>query len=259
MLRPEHGERHGGAAGVARRDARIGEAASTVTIEPYPNTKPDLKQMEGTVFVGALGGGQAAPEIGHCYKVPGAKVGRTTVYSGAYTSSKCITKSETNSGEYEWAPGFTNGGFTGEGGAMTLAVAGKATITCKASSDSGDYTGLKGQSVGITLKECATTGRHGAPCQSSGQSSGVIVSATLAGSIGFIDQEQGLAGVDLAPASPGGTVLATFDCGGTEERIEGSVVGTAAVDDTTTHGSVKFKASAGKQVPEALEAGLRTR
>ena len=134
---------------------------------------PKLSKLSGTVFGVSLAGRRRLRNWDGARRWQARRSVTTTVYSGSYTSSKCITKSVTGSGEYEMdAREAANGGFQGSGHVATIAVAGKAKISCSGSSDSGDYTGLQGETATITPDRIARRPDTPVSCHSGAQTSG---------------------------------------------------------------------------------------
>jgi hypothetical protein len=200
---------------------------------------------------------QEIPLFGRCTKVEGVKVGKTTVFSGKYSSSQCVTEAveSLKPGKYEWAAGpGPNKKFTGTTEITKLETVGKAKITCSAGSSQGEYTGLKTIQTSYAFTGCENVGPKEA-CQSSGASPGEIRTTSLVGELGFIKDNLPLTpivGLDLKPASAG--PLATFKCGAMEATVEGSVIGAvAAIDHMGATSTLKFKESVGKQGPEQFE------
>lgn len=193
-----------------------------------------------------------SPEVGRCTALEGTKIGKKTVYTGMYATSSCISKSPTDSGRYEWTQGYAREAITGAGGASTLQTAAGARVSCKTSTSSASYTGAAGETARITFKGCTVAGSK-VSCQSTGHASGVIASAQLTGTFGFIDAPQAQVGLDLAPSSAGEPDFAVFECGGTPEHLEGSVIAEAAADKMSNKLALKYVAGGGLQLPQAFE------
>jgi hypothetical protein len=109
----------------------------------------------------------------------------------------------------------------------------------------------------ITLTGCVRAGTK-APCQSSGETSGEIVTGELSGKLGFIaDEVAGSApdvsiGLDLS----GQPSLLSAECAGQKEAlvVGGSVIAPIGkLDEMAKSFSLDFKAKAGIQTPEAFE------
>ncbi len=187
------------------------------------------------------------PDFGHCQK---------TVH-GNYGNSSCTAETPGN-GKFEWTEGpGANRKFSGTGTKVSLETTGHTLVKCTASSNSGEYTGGKTETVTYKLTGCAQSGKA---CQSSGAAAGEIQTAALNGSIDFIKENEEPAkpevGLDLVPQS--GTSLATFECGGPSQSVEGSVIAPiTAVNKMATSFKVKAKAVGGVQLPEAFEAGSK--
>src|SRR6202035_5935521 len=93
-------------------------------------------------------------------------------------------------------------------------------------------------------------------CQSSSASTGEIRTSSLVGELGFINDAEPLkplVGLDLQPASPA-TSVAKFECGGVEETVAGSVIGSVPVIDKMSSAyTLKFKQAHGLQSPRSFE------
>jgi hypothetical protein len=191
------------------------------------------------------------PAIGRC-------VHAKTKHTAEFESSKCVSAAP-GEGNFEWLEGpGANPNFTTKGGAVSLEGVGGAKVLCKKSSGAGQYTGAKSLTASLKLSGCAL-GSSKAPCQSSGAASGEINTSTLAGQLGFIEDQSGPAdelvvsvGVDLAK-SPS---LIAAQCEGVSEAltVSGSVIGAIGKLDTMTKAqTLTYSQSSGKQSPEAFE------
>jgi hypothetical protein len=85
--------------------------------------------LESSLVAASASGGitpPGLPELGRCVSAPTKKVGKTTVYTGAYTDTKCAKASPTKAGKYEWSsgPGPAKH-FTATLGATTLETVGE--------------------------------------------------------------------------------------------------------------------------------------
>lgn len=211
--------------------------------------------------VDALVAQRALPEIGRCVKQPAERREGTTFYSGHYADPGCLHQFPTipsTVGKYEWMPGTAAGkSFTGSSLTATLETVGGSKIVCTNSSSSGEYTGTKTATLGLTLTGCAIKSSK-APCQSTGAAAGEVKAPSLQGELGFIkDQvvEHNLiatVGFDLKH-SP--TIIAG-ECGASKEAlsITGSVIApVATVNKMVPSYLLKLKAVGGKQQPEAFE------
>ena len=201
------------------------------------------------------------PALGRCQKLEPVAEGKRLVYHGAYTSSSCTIEAPEQTGKYEWAPGpGPKPKFTGATKTVVLETAGLKGVTCLASSSSGQYTGPKTETVAYTFTGCQIGPKgKGVPCQSSGAAAGEIRTGTLEGGLDFIKENETPTtpevGVDLKPASGS---FVTFACGSGSSSVSGSVIAPiTALDKMSTTLKVKASASAGKQTPEAFEAGLK--
>ncbi len=192
-------------------------------------------------------GGPQLPALGRC--VPGSGG------VGAFTSAHCTTEAASGSGPFTWLPG--PGGarrFTGTIGLATLETVAGSKLRCRAGSSAGEYTASTTATLTITLTGCERVSSHAA-CTSAGAPSGQIATTSLQGTLGYIDASRHIVGLDLA----GSGALASFQCAGSEETVSlsGSVIGPLAPLNTMASTLLlHFKASAGRQVPEAFEGGL---
>jgi hypothetical protein len=208
---------------------------------------------------------RALPELGRCVKVAGVKEEVAeevveTVFHGHFENATCVGENLANAGRFEWIPGpGAQPKFTGTSAATTLATVGHAAIKCSAGSYSGEYTGPKTATETIKLTGCQRTSSKQA-CQSAGAAAGEIVSSPLEGSLGFVqDFYEGetlhlSVGLDLTH-SPS---LVAAECGASKEAVvvEGSVIGPfGTVDKMVAANTLKYKATGGKQAPEAFEGG----
>jgi hypothetical protein len=191
------------------------------------------------------------PEIGRCVKLKKA--------AGKYQSASCTTKSAgENTGSYEWSfgPG-TARTFTFKNGAATLETVGKAQIKCLENTYSGEYTGSKTATVQLKLTGCEPTNRFGIKCESSGSEAGEVNLNTLEGHLGFIKGGgEPTVGMALTPTALEQPYVAQFHCGEVPVSITGGVIASyTAVNKMAASFTVSFKATAGKQSPEAFEGG----
>jgi hypothetical protein len=191
------------------------------------------------------------PEIGRCTKLKHP--------TGKYSNAGCTIKSEgEDSGSYEWSlgPGAANS-FTFKNGTATFETVGKAQIKCSENTYSGEYTGQKTALVRLKLTGCEPTNRFGIKCQSEGAKAGEVNLNTLQGTFGYIkDGAEPEVGLKLVPTASSQPYLAEFNCGEVPILITGSMIAPyKAVDKMVSSFTVTFKASAGKQIPEAFEDG----
>jgi len=201
------------------------------------------------------------PAFGRCVKLPGEPEGKKLVFRGTYLTATCTTEAEGN-GHYEWVPGpGAKNKFSGVTPAVKLeTVGGKTNIKCLASTNHGEYTGSKTETVSFTFTGCETGPKAKVvSCQSSGAAAGEIRSAALEGGIDFIkENEEGVkpeVGLDLKAGS--GSLL-SFECGGAAMSVSGSVIAPiTAVDHMTTSFKVIAKQAGGKQSVEAFEEGSK--
>ncbi|HEY1834868.1 MAG TPA: fibronectin type III domain-containing protein [Solirubrobacteraceae bacterium] len=191
------------------------------------------------------------PEIGRCLKLK-----RPT---GKYQNAGCTTRSAgEDSGSYEWAfePGSASS-FTFKNGAATLETVGGTQVKCLSNTFAGEYTGSKTALVNLKLTGCEPANRIGIKCQSQGGQTGEVDFNTLEGNLGYIaDGVEPTVGMALTPTTAEAPYVTQFHCGEVPISITGGViVPYTAVNKMAATFSVAFKASKGKQSPEALEGG----
>jgi hypothetical protein len=194
------------------------------------------------------------PEIGRCVKPLGGATHR-------YTNAGCTAKSAgENTGKYEWEPGpGPKRGFTAVAEASEVETVGLTKLLCHAGTAKGEFTGPKSDTAVITFTGCEYGAGTGLLCASPGAKAGEIVTARLVGSLGFISgggTSNPRVGMRLAPAS--GTRFATVECTGYTVTLTGSVIGVLpalSTDKMMLTSTISFKASRGKQNPEALAGG----
>jgi hypothetical protein len=198
------------------------------------------------------------PEFGRCVKVLGEKVEKTTVFHGLYVNAGCTYESGLRLGKYEWHPGpGPNNKFSGTAKAATLATVSGSKISCLESTNAGEYTGLKTATIGITFTGC-TRGSSKEPCQSSGASAGEVKAPSLQGTLGFVRDTamEGVTNVSVGWALAHEPSLISAECGAAHDSllVTGSVIAPAGtIDVMSLANTLKLKASAGKQIPEAFE------
>jgi hypothetical protein len=191
------------------------------------------------------------PAIGRCVKT-------AAKHTGEFETSKCVSASP-GEGNFEWQEGpGAKAKFTTSGGKVTLQGVGGATVQCKKSTGSGQYTGAKSLTATLAFTGCALTSSKAA-CQSSGAGAGEIVTSALAGQLGFIEDQSGPSdellvsvGVDLSH-SPS---LIAAECAGLSEAVTvtGSVIGSIGKLGTmVTANTLTATQATGKQSPEAFE------
>jgi hypothetical protein len=199
------------------------------------------------------------PEIGRCVKVTGERVGKEILFKGHYVDARCVREFPTapsTIGKYEWTPGAVAKQFSGAGTTAALETVGKAKITCAGSSNSGEFTGTKTATLGITLTGCKRVSNKEA-CQSAGAASGEIKASSLQGELGFIKDavEAGVLNVSVGFDLKHEPAIVSGECGAAKESlvITGSVIAPVAIDKMATSNTLKFKATGGKQAPESFE------
>lgn len=180
-----------------------------------------------------------APEIGRCVKVA-AKTGK-------FTSSSC-TKEKSGS-SYEWVAGAEKGGFTGTGTAATLETVTKVKVTCKAETSSGDITSPKTVYINkVIFTGCESLAKK---CTTAGAAEGEVVTNPLVGELHWENKASKKVSLDLVPAM--GELFVQFVCGPAAAEVKGSILVPLKADKMETSPVEKFKASKGKQKPEAYE------
>lgn len=196
-----------------------------------------------------------SPELGRCAKAPAEKEGRKTVYKGGYTTSTCLTASPTQTGKYEWLAGVTKTGFVTVGStSVKLETLAKAKLKCTSESGEGFITSAKTVgSVIVRLKGCESSGHD---CSTTGLGEGDLESAKLEGVLGWEAKASGNVALDLYPVGKMGPFM-RFSCNGISGALSGSVIAAIKADKMAVTTGLKFKASKGKQEPEALEGGER--
>jgi hypothetical protein len=198
---------------------------------------------------------QELPQFGRCVKAF-VKEGKTTTYKGRFTNANCTqeTAESPEPGKYEWSPGpGPKAKFSGTLARVTFETLARNKVSCPAGASSGEYTGLKTENVTLTLTGCENSASHAA-CNSPGAAGGEIRSA-LTGTLGFVNDsqwEKPLVGLALAPRS--GSLLASIECAGTEQLVEGGLIANlTAPDKMALASTLKAKAVAGKQTPQSFE------
>jgi hypothetical protein len=203
-------------------------------------------------------GEQGLPEIGRCELAESTGEGKEKVYEGAYEDKDCTIGDQFGGGKYEWHSGpGTDKRFTGSGSKVTLESVDGIKVTCTGSSVTGEYTGPKAAVASLTLTGCERSATK-EPCQSASAASGEIVAHSLAGELGFIEDEATESkvtvsvGLDLSHAP----TLLSAECAGAKEAlaVTGSVIAPITkVDTMSSTFSLGYKASVGAQQPEAFE------
>jgi hypothetical protein len=200
----------------------------------------------------------ALPEIGRCVVAESTGEGKGKVFKGEFEDKGCTEEDGFGEGKYEWLAGpGAKRHFVGTGGKTTLEGATGAKVTCTKTSTAGEYTGVKTASAVITLTGCVHAGTK-QPCQSSGASSGEIVTGDLTGKLGFISDEvsASASNVSIGLDISGQPSLLSAECGEQKEAlaVRGSVIAPIGkLDKMSSSFTAKFTAKAGAQVPEAFE------
>ncbi len=188
------------------------------------------------------------PEFGRCIKVT----------TGEFENAAC-TKTTGSSKHYEWYPAFGSAqplekaSFTTaikEGTSSVLDTVGGTQVDCTGETSTGKYaTNHTVGNVVITFTGCAA---FELSCTSEGAASGTIVTHTLEGVLGVealgAEPSENAIGEELHPPG-GGTVIASFTCGGMPVTISHALIGQVASNSMKASDTVKFKQSGGKQQP----------
>jgi hypothetical protein len=217
--------------------------------------------------IGAGGASAAPPELGRCLKASSVMEGKKTSYTGAYAEKGCTRLNASHKGKYEWSPGpgakskFFGTGLEPE---PTLETTGGAKVVCSSLAlKGGEYTGPKTAKVAKLLFS-GCEGAPGRPCQTVPVKEGEIESS------GELQMELGVIKAGTRPVvgwdiKKEGVVFA-FQCGKLPElhdvqTVEGSVIAPLKtgseldVNRMSIKALLKYKAKAGKQLPEAFEGG----
>jgi hypothetical protein len=201
----------------------------------------------------------ALPELGRCVPAETVGEGKQKLYEGAYGNHGCTEEVGTG-GKYEWhsGPGAKRR-FTSKGGKTTLESVNGTKVQCAGSSVAGEYTGAKTLSAVVTFDGCVRAASRES-CQSAKAPAGEIVTSTLSGELGFIQDEvvgesSALVvsvGLDLGHEPS----LLSAECGGASEAlvVRGSVIAPIGkANKMSPSFSLKFKQATGKQQPEGFE------
>jgi hypothetical protein len=195
---------------------------------------------------------EGLPEFGRCVPV--------TKGTGQYKGAQCLAPAG-GKGNYNWLPGpGEKNKFEGTSSLTKLETVGQYAVTCSSGSYLGEYKTPKTVSLSIGLAGCLEKGT-GRKCQSTPAKEAEI-ETTVEGELGFIKGgERPQVGLDLEPSVP-----IAFTCGLPPElpteittlTLEGSVIG--AIRPPNRMRSILklvYTATAGKQVPEKFEEGLK--
>ncbi len=200
---------------------------------------------------------QRLPELGRCVAVAGG---------GAYggTTPRCVALSHTHDGHFEWLAGpGARSKLEGTLSEPKFETVGKNRLSCVSGRLEGEYTGPKTAAIDhLRLTGCRAS-FPSASCQSGVAQEGAIESSVpLEGELGFIVAgERPRVGWAIRPQAPG-SYVASFGCGAgtttTVMTLEGSVIGRVTpIDQMVATFELRYAQSSGKQIPEALEGGVR--
>jgi len=205
------------------------------------------------------------PEIGRCVKA-------ATPKTGEFKGAKCITKSKTNTGEYNWAPGPDGKpGVKVRFLSPSLVTTGGNKINCtfifleEGAVTSGKELTFKK----VTMQGCIMVGTPFS-CFSNPSEPGTIESTTaLKGEVGFIPGSKNAAspwvGMDLKPESELTKTVVEFFCGEAnaapiyQVALEGSVIGRVKpLGKMVETGKFEllYKQKEGVQIPTAFKEGV---
>jgi hypothetical protein len=137
-------------------------------------------------------------------------------------------------------------------------------VKCGSGQFSGEWTGPKTASINLLFGGCLGPGKKSCQTNPTAQAD-IKTEQALEGELGFIQGgEKPVVGLDVKPKSPATTLL-SFTCGGPPETgvgepwsVEGSMIGQIKPTNLMTSAfKLTYKATAGKQVPEQFESGLK--
>jgi hypothetical protein len=198
------------------------------------------------------------PELGRCAKVPFEKIEGERVYRGRFRESKCTTEDTGRLSAFEWYPGAEAKKFTGPTGPVTVEGHSGTKVTCKKGTSSGEYNGSKALAMTLKLVGCSG-GSATEKCQSAGAAAGEIITGTLTGTLGFIQDdlntEIGFI-TKVGVALRGQPSLLSAECGAakTPVTVAGAVIGQLTpIDLMTKSFMLAFTQSGGTQSPEQFD------
>jgi len=197
------------------------------------------------------------PELGRCSKAAFVIVEKEKVYHGDWLNASCQFESvgQPKFGEFEWFPGPGAGNkFTVAEGATTFETKSGTKVTCGKATGSGEYSGTKDSSLTLKLVGCKLSTSK-AKCQSAGAVEGEIVTSTLQGKLGFIEdrvvEKNEVLNVGIDVSAP---TLLTAECGTQTVAVSGSAIGVLTPTALMTKSFVlQFSQAGGSQHPEAFE------
>jgi hypothetical protein len=203
------------------------------------------------------------PEIGRCLSKPG-----TGGFKGVL--AKCVVKSPTKEGKWEWYPGpGANGSVEVIISNPQLYTTGGGRISCSFLQLVGKLTGGKTEKFSnLTLQGCLLVGPN-YQCFSNPLEPGTIeTNSPLVGELGFIPGSKTAnkwVGWDLKPESELSSSIVEFSCGEAKVaayqiNIEGSVIGRAKPTNKMVETKtflVSYKQENGIQIPERFIGGVK--
>ena len=240
-----------------------------------------LSALTGLLTLVSVTASAATLELGRCSKLSGEKVGKKTVYHGAYANHICTKSSPTGTGKYEWAPGpGPDRKFVGSSSQASF-IEGDGSpepvTQCGTTSYSGEYTGPTTFTENIVFSGCshaqetcveALEGREPEcpqpcnnnpeqceveefhPCSSAGAGEGEIRSAVLEGRFGLISGPKRAKKRVAVLLTPAAGLFAGFECDGEGVGWAGSLLG---LFRTTEKMSTAFAASFSQRNASAFE------
>jgi hypothetical protein len=201
-----------------------------------------------------------APEYGRCLK---AEKNAKKEYNGKFSDSKCTKEvpeaERAKKGKYTWVPGAESRKFTSSGGIGVLETVGGTGTECKSESSTGEFApgnNKEEKGIVVTFKNCVTLDE---PCSTPGAAEGEIVTNELEAIVGWENKARKKTDVMLSPAKSVKSGLFTeFSCTGLVIKVRGHVLVPIKNDKMTSHETLKFKATKGKQKPEKWEGAPAT-
>lgn len=179
--------------------------------------------------------------------------------AGNYKNPSCGEVLE--KGKYEWTPGVSKAGITIADGIETVEkvekprkvlfeTTAKAQLSCTDVSGSAEFLGTSAVvSDVMSFTGCELSASK---CSSLGAGTGVIVTNSLTGTLGWREKAGNLVGLALAAAEEGVWFEAT--CGSTTVKVTGSAIGAMTpVNNMNPTLTLKLKQSKGKQSVEHFE------
>jgi hypothetical protein len=198
-----------------------------------------LVAIAATAGLAAASASAALPEYLECAKIK--------THKGEFTTSNCSTKSETKTGNFELLP-VTKAHKVNAAGTGATLESSVGKVECKTAAAKGSIVNAKEwAATTVRYTDCFLEGKK---CLSAGQTKSVIVTAALAGPIGYLaGKGTGTPKVGLALTAEKGEA-AEFSCEGVEVRVKGTVIGELGGDINTVSTNVTLKYVQTKTVQE---------